>query len=260
MSYYFMSPHYRVLQCPTKPEALGTVEAQIGPDVPWRQENAQKAIVPATRTCSPVGHKKFNSFSTAEPPRDVAVRADIDASSCFFTGEIKEAKKPGWGRTATWCCKTRAVPSRRVISEVEARQYMDQCHDITWQPTGEIFPTYPQWMGKNDYVSGSCHETEVIDGDYKLVCCRVPPKASELTVDWSNVIVAAEATPEQRAEQLAQREQRVAETEAMLTAAAEPEYNVFQRYGVFMLMGLGAVGVAVTAGLIKRKKKQEREG
>ncbi len=51
---------------------------------------------------------------------------------------------------------------------------------------------------------------------------------------------------------------RIEQAEQQIIESQE-RHGFFQRYGLFLLLSFGAVGIGVTAGLIKRAKAKEEE-
>jgi hypothetical protein len=148
----------------------------------------------------------------------------------------------------------------RSVTAAEADKYLNQgvCKDILMVATGERLPSYPEWRDKTDYVPSTCHSTDIEDGGYKLVCCKASDREAAMRIlGPAQTFVTPTLTPEQLAEQAAEQERIIQEQEAQLIAAAEPQYGFFQRYWLFLLLGLGTVGAGVTAGLISRAKKEK---
>jgi hypothetical protein len=229
----------------------------------WQEKNAGKPLVERTKTCPKWKHREYFSYSTTEPPprpQDPTGRGKVDKDSCFFTGEILEAGKPGYNRVATWCCALEDLPEHRPMTEEEATRFneMGLCRPIVMTRTGEEHPSDPKWAPKIAYVPTTCHETGVIEGPHQLICCkRREPGPVEFRLAEGPRFVHAELTPEQQAANLAEREARIAEREQILIESAEPEYSFFQRYGALLLFAGGAVAVGLVAGVIKKRSQSE---
>jgi hypothetical protein len=125
--------------------------------------------------------------------------------------------------------------------------------------TGEEYPSDPEWRDKDAYIPNTCHTTSVYDGDYRLICCKRKEPGKVRFVMPENGIQFAAPSAEMIEQQAQEREARIAETERMLAETAEPQYGFFQRYGVFLLLGVGALGIGITAGLVKRAKAKKDE-
>jgi hypothetical protein len=108
-----------------------------------------------------------------------------------------------------------------------------------------------------------CQDSGITDGDYRLLCCDPNYRSRLETVvkDGKTYIVGnptavgpAVRTADQIAQVTAAEAVQAAEDEAVLVTAQEPEYGFFQRYGLVLALGAGAIGIGVVAGLIKRKR------
>lgn len=260
MSYVFISPYYNVTRCPTNGEDQGMGAEFIGPDQPWTSENAGKFITPETRSC-PRTSKRSHLPPTIGPPKYAHGGEMVPDTECYLTGRIREATAAGLSRREEWCCPRRTYAPKRVLTAEEADRYLSLgvCNPITMVSTGEEYPSDPEWRDKNAYVPSTCHTTSVYDGEYRLICCKRREAGKVRYVMPEGGITFAAPTAAMIEEQAQEREQRIAETERMLIETAEPEYGFFQRYGVFLLLGAGALGIGVTAGLVKRARSKKDE-
>lgn len=268
MSYVFTSPKYNVRQCPTD-DSLGLV----GPDQPWTKETAGKEIVPATKDCHrgwqsvwnwegaephfSVGRNKVNKNCSNPAPEgcrtDIAVR-DYRMEDCFKTGRIDEAYKPGHDRHEWWCCPP--VPEmkpKREATQTEVELY-GECQPFFKE--GEVYLGEPRWLDNNFLIPTGWdgRETDVIDNGYRLFCQAILPKDYFRNIGFAGggkMTVVNQAIMD--AQEVLKREEKIAEEAAVVQAAVEEfDYSFFDRYGLYMALGAGVIGVSLIAGLIKR--------
>ena len=133
----------------------------------------------------------------------------------------------------------------------------DVCQDFYRE--GEVYLGKPKWLDNNFLIptGWDLRETDIIDGGYRLFCQAIKPEgyykpggpgASFASGGMQTVMLAIDA-----AEELLKKEERVAEQEVVIQAAEDEfEYSFFERYGLYMAIGGGVIGVALIAGLIKR--------
>lgn len=292
MSYVFTSPKYNVRQCPTDDDSLGgltqghgleqwlatPLSNSIGPDQRWTEANKGKEIVPATKDChrgwqsgwnyiygkppSSIGHSKLKKNCSNPAPRGcrpgLAVR-DYRFEDCFKTGRIDEAYKPGFKRHEWWCCPPiPAMKPERTATANELDLYgEDVCQSFYRE--GEVYVGKPKWLDNNFLIptGWDLRETDIIDGGYRLFCQAIMPKDYFTTGPGGRLASGGMQTVTihaiDAAEELARKEERAAEEEEVIQAAeSEFEYSFFERYGLYMLVGGGVIGVALIAGLVKR--------
>jgi len=271
MSYVFKSPKYYVRQCPTDDESLGFV----GPDQPWTEATAGKELVPATKDCHrgwqhvwnvegdkphySVGYNKSKKGCSNPAPGgcrvDLAVR-DYRMEDCFKTGRIDEAYKPGDKRHEWWCCPP--VPEmkpKRDVTAAEIELYGEGvCEPFYYR--GEVYLGEPRWVDNNFLLPTGWDErdTNIVDKGYRLFCYATKPEDYYRNLAVAGAGMTAVTIPRvSEAEQLVQRQQREAEQEAVVRAAEEEfELGFFERYGLYMAIGAGVIGLGLVAGLIKR--------
>jgi hypothetical protein len=271
MSYVFTSPKYYVRQCPTDDDSLGF----IGPDQPWSEATAGKEIVPATEDCHrgwqnmwsyepdkphySVGyHKVKEGCSSSVPGRcrvDLAVR-DYRFEDCFKTGRIDEAYKPGHARHEYWCCPpVPAMKPKRAVTDAEIERYGEDVCQPFYQG-GEVYLGEPRWLDNNfiNPTGWDFRETDIVDKGYRLYCYATKPEDY-----WKNLTVVGGGKSSvtipavDPAEMLRRREESAAEIEEVVrTSEEEFEYSFFERYGLYMAIGAGVIGIGLIAGLIKK--------
>jgi len=265
MSYQFTQKWYR-----NKLSGLGST-AYIGPDQPWTAANASKWLTERTRDCAA---GRWIAMGVNAPPRVYGPGSGgnghpIPAAECYATGRIKEAAKAGSQRVQEWCCppfKEPAVPITRQVTQAEAEQYATNCagRTITLPTIGTVQLDLGKWYHKSQSTpSAVCLDSGITEGDYRLLCCD-PLYQSRLAKDKDGKVTfnfAAAGPVVRTADQIAQvtaaEAVQAAEDEAVLVTAQEPEYGFFQRYGLVLALGAGAIGIGVLAGsigLIKRKR------
>ena len=265
MSYEFSQKWYR-----DKLSGLGT-DGILGPDQPWTAANASQWITQRTREC-PTGKEIL--IGGLNPPNYTTDGKKVTTAECVATGRVKESAKAGYQRVQEWCCPVirLTVPATKPITQEQAEQYATTCagRAITL-PSGNTFPVdLGRWIHKTANIpSALCLDSGVVDGDYKLLCCRTDKTLATVVKDGKTYVAGSFAdmsrgsvTP--TAEQIAQGTAAVAaiaaEREAVLVAAQEPQYGFFQRYGLVLALGAGAVGIGVVAGLIKRRRLNKTDG
>ena len=274
MSYVFTSPKYYVRQCPTDSDSLGLV----GPDQPWSAQTAGKEIAPATKECHKGWQKTWNIETEDRPYHDVMYAKkkgctqvgwgtpcitgdrvrDYPVEECFKTGRIDESRTVGGPRRVWWCCPP--VPVRkpdRAFTEAESEEYgEDVCPPFYHE--GQVYLGEPKWIDNNftTPTGWTFQDTDIIDGGYRLYCTPVLPENF-----WKDYMESHPFSRETQviqaklseAEKLLQHEQLVAEQEAIVQEAeAEFEYSFFERYGLYMAVGAGVIGLGLLAGYIKR--------
>jgi hypothetical protein len=288
MSYVFTSPKYYVRQCPMDEDSLGSFDSpppknwgpgieqwlntpttdSIGPDQPWSEKTAGKEIVPATKECYEGWQQKWNyiygkpSYKSGrggyvtKPTYTLRVR-NYKFEDCFPTGRIDEADKPGGKRHEWWCCPpTPKMKPERAFTQSEEDLYgKDICQPF--YHSGEVYLGEPRWLDDNFMIpTGWDHrETDIIDKGYRLFCYAEKPEGY-----WKNLLASTDFSTTQyvtqaidEAQRFLEHEQRVAEEEAIVQAVeSEFEYSFFERYGLYMAIGAGVIGLGLLAGLIKR--------
>jgi hypothetical protein len=268
MSYQFTQKWYR-----NKLSGLGSA-AYIGPDQPWTAATASKWITERTRQCD-AGHRIIIKTT---PPTYYGAGPDgyskkLPVAGCYATGRIKETAKAGSQRVQEWCCppyEALTVPITRQVTQAEAEQYATNCAGRTLVlPSGASYALdLGWWLHKTAGIpSAVCQDSGITDGDYRLLCCD-PISRVRLARDKDGKVfapVAAVGTAVRTADQIAQvtaaEAVQAAEDEAVLVAAQEPQPGFFQRYGLVLALGAGAIGIGVLAGsigLIKRKRLNEK--
>lgn len=258
MSYAFTQKWYR-----TKLAGLGSTD-YIGPDQPWTAANASQWITQRTRQCET---GKEIVIGGPVPPNYVGGKK-IQTENCYATGRVKESAKAGFQRVQEWCCPSTApVQATRQVTQEQAEQQPTLCDDkhLTL-PSGQVVLTHlGWWLHKDSNIpTALCRDSGVRDGDYKLLCCRDPDTSIFVVKDGKTYVKSPAPTTASglSAEQIAQRTAEVAaaaaESEAVMVAAQEPQAGFFQRYGLVLALGAGAIGIGVVAGLIKRKRLNKK--
>lgn len=260
MSYVFISPQYRVRQCPTDDGAMGF----IGPDQPWTEATANKEIVPTSTPCGEdwirvKGGETVPSYLWN--PKKNRREQIMDKSDCFDTGAVIEASKPGYHRTKVYCCPPNDLLPTRVFTQPENDQYGEACQPF--YKDGEEYPAEPLWIDARigTPTGWAYRDTDIRDGGYKLICKAIRGPV-EYVLDPSMIMGQARTTIGEAEAILAQKEARMAEREGIIQQdESQFQYGFFERYGIYMLAGAGILGLGVAAGLIKRSmdKKKERE-
>jgi hypothetical protein len=145
------------------------------------------------------------------------------------------------------------MKSKRAVTEAEMDLYGENvCEPFYYK--GEVYLGEARWVDNNFLLpTGWDHrETDIIDKGYRLFCYAEKPEDyyKNLAVIGS-VSVVTQAIDE--AQRLLEHEQRVAEEEAIVQAVeSEFEYSFFERYGLYMAIGAGVIGLGLIAGLIKK--------
>ena len=256
---------------------LGTL-AFIGPDQPWSAATASKWITERTRQCEA---GRWVAMGVNSPPRTYGVGSGgnghpLPAAECFATGRVKEAAKAGSQRVQEWCCppfKEPSAPVTKLVTQEQAAQYATLCEGQTIAlPSGKsVLTILGHWLHKSTPVpSGACRESGVVDGDYKLLCCRdlSESNAEAFFVDkdgkvWAKKPVAgrvAAPTASQIEAQTSQQAAQAARTEAVLVASQEPEYGLWERYKWLVILGGGAIGLGLLAGIVGKKLNRREVG
>jgi hypothetical protein len=164
------------------------------------------------------------------------------------------------------------VPITRQVTQAEAEQYAANCVGRSLGlPSGQTVQLdLGKWYHKSQSTpSAVCQDSGITDGDYRLLCCDPNYKSRLATVvkdgkvyvagSFADMAVGSVArTADQIAQVTAAEAVQAAEDEAVLVASQEPQYGLFQRYGLVLALGAGAIGVGVVAGLIKRKRLNKK--
>jgi hypothetical protein len=261
----------------------------VGPDQPWSEETAGKEIVPASKECYQGWQHRWNfagntpavqgvvpqkALDPGKPPMvagygKTAARAknpapgvngvtakirDYKFRDCFPTGRIDEAWKPGKGRHEWWCCPpVPEIKPKRAVTAAELDVYgEDVCQSFYHE--GEVYLGEPRWLDNNFLIptGWDLRETDIIDKGYRLFCYAEKPEDYYKNLAVAGSMQAVTVAVDQ-AQQLIEKQEREAREEAVVQAAeAEFDYNFFERYGLYMAIGAGVIGLGLVAGLIKR--------
>jgi hypothetical protein len=261
MSYEFSQKWYR-----DKLKGLGSVD-YFGPDQPWTAENAGQWITQRTQACA-TGREVL--IGGRNPPSYTTDGKKVQTADCVATGRIKEAARPGTNRVQEWCCPVnRPVETTRKLTQMQAEQYATTCAGRTIKLQGgqTALADLGYWLHKSGNVpSALCLDSGVMEGDYKLLCCKPDMSTTTVTKDGKTYIAlvsggtrVVDPSIEQIAQATAAAEAQAAEREAVLIEAQEPQYSFFQRYGLVLALGAGAIGIGVVAGLLKRRNSTKSE-
>lgn len=243
---------------------LGTTEF-LGPDQPWSARTASTWITQRTRQCQSGREILIGGLN---PPRYTTDGKTVQAAQCYPTGRVKEASKAGYQRVQEWCCQVDrpTVPVTRAVTQEQAEQYVTLCEGkpITLPSGASVLTTLGWWLHKSASTpTGTCRESGIRDGDYRLLCCREPDTSMFVTKDGKTfvkaptVVTAAGApTASQIEAQTRQQAEQMARTEAALVAAQEPDPGIWERYKWVIILGGGAIGFGLIAGLIGKKLKK----
>lgn len=259
MSYEFSQKFYR-----DKLSGLGT-DGILGPDQPWTAANASQWITQRTREC-PTGREIL--IGGLNPPSYTVDGKKVTTAECVTTGRVKESSRAGYQRVQEWCCPVVRpnVPIVKAVTQEQAEQYATTCAGrIISLPSGQThLVDLGRWIHKTANIpSALCVDSGIMDGDYKLLCCRTDVIIPTVVKDGKTYYAgglpgsssgAVAPTAEQIAQGTAAVAAIAAEQEAVLVASQEPQYSFFQRYGLVLALGAGAVGIGVVAGLIKRRR------
>jgi hypothetical protein len=254
---------------------LGTL-AFIGPDQPWTAATASKWITERTRQCD-AGHRIIIKTT---PPTYYGAGPDgyskkLPVAGCYATGRVKETAKAGSQRVQEWCCpplEEPTYPVTKLVTQEQAAQYATLCEGqtISLPSGGSILTILGWWLHKSHGIpSAMCRASGVVDGDYKLLCCRdkAESNAEAFFVDkngkvWAKKPVAgavAAPTASQIEAQTSQQAAQAARTEAVLVASQEPEYGLWERYKWLVIIGGGAIGLGLLAGIVGKKLNRRGE-
>ena len=259
MSYVFISPQYRVRECPTD-GAMGF----IGPDQPWTEETAGQPITPVSKPCSEDWIKVKGGSQVPNHlynPKSKQWELIVDKNDCFDTGEVIEARQPGRTRVKMYCCPPNEWLPRKEFTEAEQQQHGANCQPFYYQ--GHEFPAKPVWIDARLSTptgwSTKDPPVPVTSGGYRMMCQAIRGDV-QFEFDPTMVMGGARSSIEQAEKMIAERAARIAERTAIVEAAEEEfEYGFFQRYGVYMLGGAGIIGLGVIAGLVKRSMDKKKE-
>jgi hypothetical protein len=262
MSYNFTSKWYR-----DRLMGMGST-AYIGPDQPWTAANASQWITQRTRQCEAGKEIVIGGLT---PPKYVG-GDKVLTESCYATGRVKESAKAGYQRVQEWCCPVSriAVPVTKQLTQAQADQYATTCTGRSLSlPSGQtVALDLGYWLYKSANVpSAMCQDSGIMDGDYRLLCCNPNKSTLATVVKDGKVYVAggisvsesAARTADQIANATAAEAVQAAEDEVVLVASQEPQYGFFQRYGLVLALGAGAIGIGVFAGLLKRRHSTKSE-
>jgi len=253
MSYVFISPNYRVTQCPTTDRGMGFV----GPDQPWSAENAFKFITEETTPCPPSKERKMGTGSN--PPKRIFNHRMTPDLECVRTGRIREARKAGFARGVEYCCPKRVKPPKRVVTRQNEEDHLARCTPVQDERTGKTYDRELRWFHLEHYMPSTCEPLlGVVDNDYQLACCRKRDRVSAIEIGDMTLRTDAPTVAQIEAHEEALR-QRSAEIEQVLYESAEPEYGFFERYGTALWIVGGAVGLGVGAALVRRTLKKRGE-
>lgn len=241
MAYLFQSRQLHPRLCHP---GMGTV----GPSQAWTPATAGKTIVEPTRRCPRKRlHKKIPENIT--PKQEIGGEI-VDDPSCFQTGQVWEARKPGAPRMVGWCCeKTEFLPDRALTQE-DYVFYARNCAPVQ-DEAGILYETLPEWRDPNKYVEPPCVGTDIINDGYELICCPVPGSMTTLTMADVQ-FVRGPASTEQVAEREALRQQQALEEEQARQAAALSPATIIDRYGFPVALAAGVVIFGASAALFSR--------
>ena len=256
MSYIFSQKWYR-----DKLAGLGSVD-YFGPDQPWTAANAGQWITERTQNCA-TGREVL--IGGRNPPSYTTDGKQVLTADCVSTGRIKEATTAGTNRAQEWCCPVNRpipnVPVTKPITQAQAVQYATACAGRTVPLAGgqTAIADLGWWLHRTGNLpTALCIDSGVAEGDYRLLCCR--PSSGKFT-PISETIKTAAPSASQIQQLTEAAATQAAEDAAVMIAAQEPQYNFFQRYGLVLALGAGAIGIGVVAGLLKRRRlnKQSEE-
>jgi hypothetical protein len=181
------------------------------------------------------------------------------ADSWFYQG--KDTKRD-LRAPKLWCCPKPSRATSRYMTEDEKRKYtssLGTCRPFVLQD-GTIKDRQLAWVPIYHAISSTGLETGINDGDYRLVC--LVPQAPIATNERGDLLMempnmkfeVAPITAEIAAQDQAQIEEFARGREEIITSGMEPESPWYIKYGLFLAMAGGVLGIGVVAGVIKSRK------
>jgi hypothetical protein len=182
------------------------------------------------------------------------------ADSLFYYG--KDTKRD-LRAPKLWCCPKPTKITPRYLTEDESRSFTaaGACRPFI-TPNGTQQERKFAWVPIYQTVPSTSVETGVVDGDYRLVCSVPPPviaknEKGQLIIEMPKFAPGSVATPmtaEQAAQDQAQIEEFARGREENIASGMGPTSPWYVRYGLFLAMAGGVLGIGVVAGIIKRRK------